>query len=284
MTSSVKQPASARRRPWLGTSWKMNKTVGEAVDYARVLAQWAQTAHVDASVAILPPYTALAPVASVFQSLVTRVPVQVGAQNMHWEDAGPHTGEISPVMVRDSGASVVEIGHFERRSACGETDATVNQKVLAALRHSLSVVLCVGEDDATRDYGVVREFVGMQLKIALRGVAATSLGQLIVAYEPGWAIGNSGTSAPTEDVADIHRYLRGVLTSLYGTHAAQARIIYGGSVSQQTAPRYAMAPEIDGLFIGRAAWDVADFIRIIEAFCATRARCGDSTAEVAECQ
>src|ERR1700676_4467526 len=108
MSPFVKQPASARRRPWLGTSWKMNKTVGEAVDYARGLASWAQTADVDASVAILPPFTALAPVASVFQSLLTRVPVQIGAQNMHWEDAGAYTGEISPVMVRDSGESLGE--------------------------------------------------------------------------------------------------------------------------------------------------------------------------------
>jgi triosephosphate isomerase len=249
----------------------MNKTVTQAVDYARDLAQWAQTTGVDASVAILPPFTALAPVAGALLALTTRVPVQVGAQNMHWEDAGAYTGEISPVMVRDAGASLVEIGHFERRSAFGETDVTVNQKVLAALRHSLSIVLCVGEDDATRNFGVAREFVGMQLKIALYGVAATNLSQLIVAYEPGWAIGNSGTNASIEDVADIHRHLRGVLIGLYGAQAAQVRIIYGGSVTRETAPRYAMAPEIDGLFIGRAAWDVADFIGIIEAFCAIRA-------------
>jgi L-erythrulose 1-phosphate isomerase len=284
MSPLANQSATTPHRPWLGTSWKMNKTLGQAVEYARGLAQWAHTTGVDASVAILPPFTALAQVVSVLQPLSTRVPVQVGAQNMHWEDAGAYTGEISPVMVRDTGASLVEIGHFERRAAFGETDATVNQKVLAALRHSLSIVLCVGEDDATRDFGVVREFLGMQLKIALRGVTAASLGQLIVAYEPGWAIGSSGTSASTEEVADIHRYLRGVLVSLYGAHAAQARIIYGGSVTQQTAPRYATAPEIDGLFVGRAAWEVADFIRIVEAFCAARAQSVDARAGVAECQ
>jgi triosephosphate isomerase len=246
----------------------------QGVEYARDLAQWAQTTGVDASVAILPPFTALAPVAEVLLPLTARVPVQVGAQNMHWEDAGAYTGEISPVMVRDAGASLVEIGHFERRSAFGETDVTVNRKVLAALRHSLSVVLCIGEGDATRNFGVVREFVGMQLKIALHGVAATSLGKIIVAYEPGWAIGNSGTSASIEDVANIHRYLRGVLADLYGAQAVQARIIYGGSVTRETAPDYAVAPEIDGLFVGRAAWDVTDFINIIEAFCAVRAQAG----------
>jgi triosephosphate isomerase len=250
----------------------MNKTVSEAVDYARALGVWAQSTSVEASVAVLPPFTALAGVADVLRRTDSRVLVQVGAQNMHWEDGGAFTGEISPLMIREAGATLVELGHYERRTACGETDVTVNRKVRSAIRHGLSVVVCIGEDEDTRDFGVVQEFVGMQLKIALHDVPAAALGSVVVAYEPGWAIGSQGTSASAEQIAAVHRCLRTRLEELYGAAgAAPARIVYGGSVTRETVPAYASIPDVDGLFIGRAAWEVADFTRIIEAFWAARA-------------
>jgi len=272
IASSPNEIRFAQRRPWLGTSWKMNKTVAEAMEYARLLAVWAQTAPVEASIAILPPFTALARVAEVLQGGVTRIPVQLGAQNMHWEDAGPFTGEISPVMLRDAGANLVEIGHFERRTAFGETDITVNHKLRSALRHNLSVVLCVGEDESTRDFGVVQEFLSIQLKIALHEVPASALSDIVVAYEPGWAIGSQGSSASAEQVSTVHRHLRSTLVGLYGVdHATATRIVYGGSVTCEGVSTYASIPDVDGLFVGRAAWEVSDFVRIIEAFCAARA-------------
>lgn len=271
MPATLHTIPTARRLPWLGTSWKMNKTVAEAVDYAHALGVWAQSTTVEAAVAVLPPFTALAPVADILARSSGRLLLQVGAQNMHWEDRGAFTGEISPLMVREAGATLVELGHYERRTACGETDATVNRKVRSAIRHGLSVVLCVGEDESTRDFGVVQEFVSMQLKIALHGVPAAALGNVVIAYEPGWAIGSQGTSASGEQIAAVHRCLRARLDELYGTEgAAQARIVYGGSVTRETVPTYAAIVEVDGLFIGRAAWDVADFVHIIEAFWAAR--------------
>ena len=269
-------------RDWLGTSWKMNKTVREAVTYADDLVAWAADSDVDATVCIFPAFTALSAVAQALARSTSPVPIQVGAQNMHWADAGSYTGEISPLMVRDAGAHAVEIGHFERRASFGETDATVNRKVKAALRHGLVALVCVGDSSSVRDFGVVNEFVGMQLKVALSGVSAASLQEVIVAYEPGWAIGAGGVGASTKEVALVHGHLRSVLVDLYGeAPAREVRIVYGGSVTRENVPDYAAVSDVDGLFVGRAAWDVSEFVNIIEAFCAARGPRSAPSQEVA---
>jgi L-erythrulose 1-phosphate isomerase len=176
-------------------------------------------------------------------------------------------------MLRDAGVTLVEIGHFERRTSFGETDITVNLKVRSALQHGLSVVLCVGEDDSARDIGIVPEFVSIQLAIALYGVPATALVNVILAYEPGWAIGIGGTSATGEQISAAVKHLRAKLIELYGPdHAASVRIVYGGSVTRETAPSYASMCEVDGLFVGRAASEVTDLLHIIEAFCDQRTK------------
>lgn len=190
---------------------------------------------------------------------------------MHWADSGPFTGEISPLMITECGAELVELGHSERRTEFGETDPYVNRKVRAALEHGLRPLVCVGEAAEERDYGVAEEVVARQAKIALHGVSAEMIAHVLVAYEPGWAIGNNGRAADPSHVDAVHRRIRAAVQSVHGEAVAgQLRVLYGGSVTRVTAAALAGSPEVDGLFIGRAAWDVASFIDIIRTFCAGR--------------
>jgi len=183
-----------------------------------------------------------------------------GAQNMHWEDRGAFTGEVSPLMLKDFGATYVELGHAERRRDCGETNATVNRKVRAALRHGLVPIVCVGEGrhDALHADTLLRE----QVVEALEGVRPAELGQVVIAYEPVWAIGVTSAAAP-DYVAERHRSIRLAIADRFGQEDALApRIIYGGSVTTDSARELLRLEEVEGLFVGRAALDPAVFRQI----------------------
>jgi len=255
--------------PWLGTSWKMNKTQTEAGDYAQLLAEVLQASPVTATVFVLPPFTALERVCQAVRGSA----LKVGAQNMHWADRGPYTGEVSPLMIKECGAELVEIGHFERRQEFGETNPSVNKKVRSALEHSLRPLICVGETDIQRDYSVAEEVVACQVKMALHDVSSDRIPEILIAYEPGWAIGEKGTEADPVQVNVMHHRIRELIGYRYGESIAdQVHILYGGSVTSTNAAAFARQPEVDGLFIGRAAWEVNSFVNIIETFCATRHR------------
>ncbi len=256
---------------WLGTSWKMNKTLEEARGYARVLASRAdlaatgvdtETAEVDTEVRrlgaeaagvevfVVPPFTALALVARELAGCRVRV----GAQNMHWADEGAGTGEISARMVRDCGATLVELGHSERRVAFGETDCTVNLKVHAALRVGLRPLICVGDTAQERTFGVSAESVVRQVKMALHEVAAADMPRALIAYEPVWAIGDAGTPAEPDYAAKIHAAIRAALADLAPESGRRVPILYGGSVNLSNAASFCGIANVDGLFVGRAAW------------------------------
>ncbi len=250
------------KQTWMGTSWKMNKTIGEAEAYAHALRQFVQGRNLKSHVFIVPPFTALSRVCEILKD--TRV--LVGAQNMHWEESGPFTGEISPLMVRDCGAGLVELGHSERRAEFGETDFTVNRKVLSALEHQLRPLVCVGETAIEKQAGVAKECVARQVKIALKDVPSDRVPEVIFAYEPVWAIGESGTPAEPEYADSIQGLIREAIAQVYGPAAGiQAIVLYGGSVNAANATTLVQQPNIDGLFIGRAAWEAASFIRLIES-------------------
>lgn len=239
---------------WVGTSWKMNKSLAEARDYAHRLAQAAKTRRwPGVTPFIVPPATAISAVA---ETLGPDSPVELGAQNAHWEDSGAWTGEVSMSQVRDAGAQLVEIGHSERRTHFGETDRTVNLKIRAAQRHGLLSLLCVGEGLEDFHRGRSVSHVVSQTGAALAGLDRTD--DVLIAYEPVWAIGEGGRPARPDDVAAVFA----ALADQYG--AEVAGVIYGGSVNRDNAAELLDVRGNSGLFVGRAAWEVGGFLAILD--------------------
>ncbi|TWD48917.1 triosephosphate isomerase [Agrobacterium vitis] len=240
---------------WIGTSWKMNKTLGEALVFANRLADVAETPGIQRFV--IPPFTAVRDVKKALAGTATKV----GAQNMHWADHGAWTGEISPLMLKDCGADLVELGHSERRSHFGETDDTVGLKVEAALRHGLTPLICIGETLAEREAGDAQKVLEMQVRAALLRLSpAQSKAEILLAYEPVWAIGEGGIPA-TVDYADArHAEIIAVAQSVLGRAIP---CLYGGSVNPGNCEELVSSPHIGGLFIGRSAWSVDGYLDIL---------------------
>jgi triosephosphate isomerase len=256
-------PNRAARLGWLGAGWKMNKTVGEAAEYAASLRTYLARREPRVNIFIVPPFTAL----GAMRDILKGTSVLLAAQNMHWETRGAFTGEISPVMLKDLGVSIVELGHSERRANFGETDETVNRKVRAALAHGLRPLVCVGETAMEQAFGVAVESVSRQVKIALHGIPAADLRTLLLAYEPVWAIGDAGIAADPAYAERMHTAIRRAVADIYDQPAAKdVPILYGGSVTPENLPRFVTRPFLDGVFIGRAAWSVTSFLDCLEAF------------------
>lgn len=239
---------------WVGTSWKMNKTLAEARSYASRLAAVAPGRWPGLQPFIIPSATAISAVAD---TLGPHSPVLLGAQNAHWDDDGAWTGEISVAQVADAGAQLVEIGHSERRAHFGETDRTVQLKTATVLRHGLRPLVCVGEPEKVFRSGGSAEHVTAQVSAALDGLEETT--DVLIAYEPVWAIGAHGRPAHPKDIAPVFSALR---ENFAGTVNG---FLYGGSVTLDNAPGLLAVDGVTGLFIGRAAWNVDDFIHILDA-------------------
>lgn len=248
------------RTIWIGNGWKMNKTLAEARAFAQQLAAFAADNELSLNLFTVPPFTALPTVCDI----LAPTPVKVGAQDMHWADSGAFTGDISPLMIKDAGAQIVELGHSERRAAYHEDDFAVNRKVRAALAHALIPLVCVGETAQEKDARASHETVARQVKIALHDVDPADIPTVILAYEPVWAIGTHGTPAEPSHAAAIHDTIRATVDDCGGTGAGdRITILYGGSVNATNAMSYLREPSVDGLFIGRAALDVSTLIAII---------------------
>lgn len=249
------------KKYWIGTGWKMNHLIQTSKDYANHLKQYIELDQPTSNIFICVPFTSLHPVAQILAGSG----VHVAAQNAHWLDRGAATGEISPLMVKDAGATMVEIGHSERREFFGENDTTVNLKVKALLAHDLRPLICIGESQQDKDLNVGVETIHKQLKIALHGLNWQQIGRVLIAYEPVWAVGEAGAPATPEYADFIHVQIRKMICQLGGDAIGQAvPIIYGGSVNANNAISLISMPHIDGLFIGRAAWDADGFISIIK--------------------
>ena len=257
---------SPKSRPlWVGTSWKMNKTLAEADSFVDELLTFPIPSGIQPF--LLPPHTALA---SVRDRLPADSPVLLGAQNAHWAAEGSWTGEISMRMAKDAGATLIEIGHSDRREHFGETDRTVALKVAAAIAHGLIPLICVGEPLAVRDVGGAEDFVRVQLQSALSELAPAEIGQVIIAYEPVWAIGEQGIPATVDQIAPVMALISDVVTTAGGSVRA---VLYGGSVNTENAAELLSDPNTHGLFIGRAAWEASGFIEILK-LCAALAGAG----------
>lgn len=239
---------------WVGTSWKMTKTLGRAAGYAQGLAARAQEeAWPGVQPFVVPSFTSIRLVAD----QLAGSGVLVGAQNAHWEDEGAWTGEVSVPQVADAGATLVEIGHSERRANFAETDEIVRLKVAAVLRHGLTPLVCVGEPEEVLARGESDEFVLRQVASALGGVNPDEKCQVLVAYEPVWAIGERGRPARPEDVGGVFERLQAECGDRV------TRFLYGGSVDVGNAPELLAVPHVSGLFVGRAAWSLRGFLQIL---------------------
>ncbi|MBA3451197.1 MAG: triosephosphate isomerase [Chloroflexia bacterium] len=257
-------------RPFLfGTNFKMNQTPTESAAFYRQLAASVQT-PAGVHLFMIPPFTSLAAVADVASQEAHEI--WVGAQNVHWADAGAYTGEISVGMLQALDVDLVLLGHAERRRDFHETDADLNQKVHAVLNAGLRVLLAVGETAQERTYAVSNETVARQLKIGLHGVQAHQLPLLQIAYEPVWSIGAGGTPARAEDIDPVTSSMRRTLGELFGDPGLQIPILYGGSVDPANAGTFTALPDIDGLFVGRAAWTVDGFKATYEGGLTGRAK------------
>jgi triosephosphate isomerase len=247
-----------RKALWIGTSWKMNKTRAEARAFAETVKASPAARMAAAQPFVIPPFPYISDVAGILEG--TRV--RVGAQNMHWDDKGAWTGEVSPVMLKDCGATMVEIGHSERRTHFGETDGTVALKVKAAVRHGLLALVCIGDTKEEYAAGRTAEVLARQTWIALNLVGRKAPGKVVIAYEPVWSIGEGGVPADPDFANDQHKRIKAIAVKATGKPVP---VLYGGSVNRGNCCELAARSDIDGLFIGRAAWDAKDYVGIIEA-------------------
>ncbi len=252
------------RTPILAGNWKMFKTIAEASDFAAQLLKSEPISNVEK--VICAPFTALPALSQILKGS----PYSLGAQNMHFEEQGAFTGEISPLMLAELGVEYVIIGHSERRQYFNETDATVNKKVLAAFAHGIKPIVCVGESLEEHEAGQTELVVESQTKLALEGVAKESLKDLVIAYEPIWAIGTGKTSSAEEANKTI-AYIRQVIAELYDRSAAEAvRIQYGGSVKPDNVAGFLAQSDIDGALVGGASLTVDGYTSLIAGASAAR--------------
>jgi len=246
------------RTPLIAGNWKMYKTCPEAVNAAERLTGLIPEG-LNVEVMIAPAYTALFPVADVLRGSI----ITLGAQNLYWEAEGAYTGEVSAAMLKSAGCSHVIIGHSERRQYFAETDEAVNRKIRAAVDASLVPVLCIGETEAQRDAGETFAVLDKQVQMGLEGFSLTDLEQLVVAYEPVWAIG-TGKTATSAQAQEAHQYVRGVIEKGFGEAlAAGLRILYGGSVKPANIRELMDQPDVDGALVGGASLDPDTFIQIV---------------------
>lgn len=242
---------------WVGTSWKMNKTLAEALSFAEGLKETESDIDPRIQRFVIPPFTAVREV----KAALAGTQVKVGAQNMHWADAGAWTGEISPLMLKDCDLDIIELGHSERREHFGETDHTVGLKTEAAVRHGFIPLICVGETLQDRESGQASTVLEAQVRGALQYLDdMQKTAPILLAYEPVWAIGENGMPATPgyadERQAEIIQVAEAVL-------GRRIPCLYGGSVNPDNCEELICCPHIDGLFIGRSAWQVEGYLNIL---------------------
>jgi triosephosphate isomerase len=239
-------------------NWKMNKTVGEAIDLVRELKAAISGAKA-VEVAVAPPFTALYAV----RKELDGSSIGLAAQNLYWEEKGAFTGEVSPLMLKEVGCHYVIIGHSERRQFFGETDETVNRRIKAALAQGLKVIFCIGETLKEREEGKTFPVIEKQVEGGLKGLSDKEMKNMVIAYEPVWAIGTGKTATP-EQAEEVHRFIRGKIEKLYSREVSEEiRIQYGGSVTPENVKGLMNQPDIDGALVGGASLKAEAFSKIV---------------------
>lgn len=247
----------SNEKPFLAGNWKMHKTIPEAVEMVKALKEESPQLT-DAELVVIPPYTMLSEVKKVIEGST----IQLGAQNIFWEEKGAFTGEVSPPMLKDAGCQYVTIGHSERRQYFGETNETVNKKIKAALAHELMPIMCIGESLEEREKGNTMDKVETQMNSGLEGLGKDEIRRIVIAYEPIWAIGTGVTATPSQ-AEEVHSFIRKKLTEKYGNEiASYAIILYGGSVKPANTYSILKENNINGALVGGASLEADSFIQI----------------------
>lgn len=244
------------KKLYFGSNLKMYKNISDTLSYLKRLETLTKDLDRNCfTTFIIPSFTSLDRASrEIDQSLIW-----LGAQNMCWEEQGQFTGEISPLMLQELGLKIIELGHSERRHVFGENNQMMDKKVTAALAHGFTALLCIGETDEEKEYGVSDEVLRMQLKMGLKNVRKEDIGRLWVAYEPVWAIGVNGKPATCEYAQEKHHVIKVTLAEIFGPEGYEIPVLYGGSVNPGNACELIVQPDIDGLFVGRSAWDAEKF-------------------------
>ncbi len=246
------------RRVIIAGNWKMNKTILEAIDLVNGLKrELSDIENVD--IVVIPPYTAL----SEIRDMIIDSNIELGAQDVYWEEKGAFTGEISPLMLKDAGAKYVVIGHSERRAYFGETNKAVNKKIKAALGAGLLPIMCVGERLEEREAGKTFDVVREHVQMGLEGISSDVVPNIVIAYEPVWAIGTGKTATPAQ-AEEVHNYIRKLLRDMYDEAVSnEVRIQYGGSVKPDNIKELINQKDIDGALVGGASLKVEEFVPIV---------------------
>lgn len=249
------------RKQIIAGNWKMYTDLAEATILVEGIKAALAEGEVSREVVVCPPFTGLSTVAD----LIEDTDVRLGAQNMYFEPKGAFTGEVSPLMLTDVGCHYVILGHSERREYFSESDALINQKIKAAFQYDLIPILCVGESLAQREANETQSFIDSQLTAGLEGLTAEQVSQMVIAYEPIWAIG-TGKTATAEQAGEVCTAIRAKVAALFDAATAEAlRIQYGGSVKGSNAKEILSQPDIDGALVGGASLKADDFMAIIKA-------------------
>lgn len=247
------------RIPLIAGNWKMNNTIEEGQKLVKSLIEFSNNFDKDREILICAPFTALYALKTVLKGSK----IKLGAQNMHCEESGAYTGEISPLMLKDIGVDYVLVGHSERRQYFNENDEFLNKKIKSALKHDIKPILCVGETLEQRDANIEKETVKTQIVNGFNGIDASSFNNIAVAYEPIWAIG-TGKTATSEQAQEMILHIRNVIKELYSEEISESiRIQYGGSVKASNTPEIMAKPDIDGALVGGASLKAEEFIGII---------------------
>jgi triosephosphate isomerase len=246
------------RTPFVAGNWKMFKTVAETVKYVKEFRSLVTNIE-DVEIVLAPPFTALHAAAEAARNSN----VGIAAQDLHWEREGAFTGAVSAPMIAESGAEYVIVGHSERRTLFGETDASVNRKIAAAFAGGLTPIVCIGETLDQRERSETFEVLDRQIRDGLDRVTSDQLAQLVIAYEPVWAIGTGRNATPAQ-AAEAHGHIRKRLQQWFGAEPSElCRIVYGGSVKPENIRDLASQPNVDGALVGGASLDVKAFFEIV---------------------
>jgi triosephosphate isomerase (TIM) len=254
---------AADRTPMVAGNWKMYKTSGEGAVLVQDIAEVVTDAWDDVECVVCPPFTAIKAVSTLIE--LDHLTLGLGAQDVFWEEEGAYTGAIAPRMLEELRCDYCIVGHSERREFFGETNETVNKKVLALLRHGIKPIVCCGESLGTYEAGQTTDFVRTQIREGVAGLTPEQAGSLVIAYEPIWAIGTGHTPTP-EKANDVARMIRATVGAMYGPPAAlTCRVLYGGSVKPENAALFFSEPDIDGALVGGAALKAESFSDIVHA-------------------
>ncbi|NJM38842.1 MAG: triose-phosphate isomerase [Akkermansiaceae bacterium] len=254
------------RKPIFAANWKMNKGASETEDFTKSLISKIQSENFPCEIVIAPPFTSLSKLAEILHNAASGQnahAIQIAAQNCSQFDSGAYTGEISVMMLREFFVHYVILGHSERRAIFGETDAMINAKIKKAREANLKPIFCIGETLAEREAGNLESVLRTQVTDGLAGISEKDMLEIVIAYEPVWAIG-TGVTATSQQAQDAHQFVRSLISELYGKDVAgKIRIQYGGSVKPNNAAELMACPDIDGALIGGAALEAQSFFDIV---------------------